>query len=462
MLKKTFIAFLILVMGLLSACGTPVPTQVATVEATVEATDEVTVEATDEATPEATDEVPVEPSLSGSITVLTNRTDLVDTDFVEYAAKFNAIYPDVKIEFEAMSDYQGEVQIRMNTEDYGDVLLIPDDLDINLLPDFFEPLGSVAELDEAYMFVTEKAIDDQVYGLSVTGNAQGVACNQSVLDAAGVGTNYGQNPEEFIASMQMVKDATEAIPVYTNYFAGWPLTQWESHRGSVSGDADYDNKMVEMDDPFAEGRAHHTIYKLMFDLVAAGLTEEDPTTTDWESSKQMLADGEIACMFLGSWSVVQFQELTETPEDIVYIPFPANVDGQQYAAAGGDYKIAVNIHSKNKEAALAYLWWFLDESGFAFDQGGIPPLKGSDLPATLAAFQAANVEFVSQNPPTPGTEGMLDKIDNEAEVGLWSDGWKQRIVDAGRGASGETWDEIITDLNQRWAEARIELGVAKE
>jgi ABC-type glycerol-3-phosphate transport system substrate-binding protein len=397
--------------------------------------------------------------LSGTITVLTNRTDIVDTVFVEYAKRFNELYPNVTVEFEALRDYSGEVQIRMNTTDYGDVLLIPDSVPQDQLGNFFEPLGSVAELDAKYNFVNEKAFGGQVYGIAKTGNVQGVACNQKVLDAAGVTANP-TTPAEFLTAMQAVKDNTDAIPVYTNYAAGWPLSQWQSQLGSVSGDPDYENAVLVHDDaPWADGKPMHTIYKLMHDLVNQGLTEEDPTTTDWESSKTMLGNGEIGCMFLGSWSIVQLQGAAPSPDDISYMPFPTNVDGQQFAAAGGDWKVGVNKNSANKEAALAWLWWFLNDSGFAYDQGGVPPLKGSELPPQLAAFQTGNVTLVSQNPAPAGEEGLRDKIDNEAEIGLFADAWKQRIVDAARGASGESFEDVITDLNSRWAAARAELGV---
>lgn len=413
--------------------------------------------------PAAATEVPaVEMStaeeLSGTITVLTNRTDLVDTTFVDYAKKFNEVYPNIQVEFEAMTDYAGEIQIRMNTKDYGDVLLIPDSLPIDQLPDFFESLGTIEELDPKYNFVTEKSINDQVYGLPVTGNAQGIVYNKAVFEAAGI-TSMPTSPDEFLADMKLIKDNTDAVPVYTNYAAGWPLTQWENHRGTVSGDSDYSSKMAHMDAPFAKGTAHYTIYKLMYDLVNQNLTEADPTTTDWEASKQLMADGKIGCMFLGSWAIVQMQEKAADPSTIGYMPFPFNIDGQQYASAGGDYKIAVNKNSKNLDAAKAWLFWFLDDSNFAYDQGGIPPVKGAELPPQLSDFQSANVIFVSQNPAPAGEEGLLDKIDTQAEIGLWTDAWKQRIIDAGRGSTDETFDDIMNEFNQKWAAARVDLGV---
>jgi raffinose/stachyose/melibiose transport system substrate-binding protein len=60
--------------------------------------------------------------ITGDITVLTQRTDIVNTLFQEYKKKFEAKYLGTHVKFEAITDYEGKVRIRMNTEDYGDVL----------------------------------------------------------------------------------------------------------------------------------------------------------------------------------------------------------------------------------------------------------------------------------------------------------------------------------------------------
>lgn len=440
---------LILSLGL-AACGqaTPAPTQApANTDAPV---------ATD--APAATD-VPTVAPISGTITVLTQRTDIVDTVFVDYAKKFNEIYPDVKVEFEALRDYAGEIQIRMNTTDYGDVLLIPDSITLDKLSDYFEPLGTVADLDAKYNFIPAgKSFGGTAYGVAITGNFQGIACNKKVFDEAGITANP-KTPEEFIAAMQLIKDKTKAIPLYTNYAAGWPMTQWEGQIQSISGDPDFNTKEAHMDAPFAAGTPHYKSYKLLYDLVKAGLTEADPTTTDWETSKQLIADGKVGCLVTGSWSITQYQEKAKDKADIIYIPFPFNMDGKQYAAAGGDYNIAVNKNSKNKAAALAWIWWFLDKSNYAFDNGGIPPLKSAALPSTLDAFKAANVIFVANNPAPAGEEAFWSNIDKQAEIGWWSPTPGQRIVDAARGATKETFDDIMNDYNKKWAAARLKLGI---
>lgn len=443
MKKQLSILFSLFVIALLAACGgqsAAAPEPAGQEEAVTEAAESSTAE-----------------DISGTITVLTNRTDIVDTTFVEYAQQFNETYPNVTVEFEAMTDYPGEVKIRMNTTDYGDVLLIPNDIPTNQLPDFFEPLGPVAELDETYTFVTEKAFDGQVYGIPVTGNAHGIVYNKAVFEEAGI-TKLPTTPDEFLDAMRQIKENTDSVPYYTNYAAGWPLVQWEDNKGAIAGDVDYNNKTVHLDAPFAEGTAHYTLYKLMYDLVAEGLVEQDPSTTDWELSKQLLADGDIAAMVLGSWSIVQMQEKAEDPAIIGYMPFPAYGDGTVYAAAGGDYKIGINKNTENMTAAQAWVDWFLTESNFAYDQGGIPPVKGSELPPQLATFQDLNVEFISQNPAPEGEEGWLDRIDSESEIGLLgAPNFRQRIIDAARGNTSETFNDIMNDLNTKWAEARAEI-----
>lgn len=45
--------------------------------------------------------------IAGDITVLTQRTDLVDTVLPEYKKKFEAKYPGTNVKFEAITDYEG-------------------------------------------------------------------------------------------------------------------------------------------------------------------------------------------------------------------------------------------------------------------------------------------------------------------------------------------------------------------
>ena len=77
--------------------------------------------------------------ITGEITVLTNRTDILNTDLARYAEEFQAKYPGTTVNFEAMEDYEGDVSTRLSTGDYGDVFFIPNTIPTNELADFCEP-----------------------------------------------------------------------------------------------------------------------------------------------------------------------------------------------------------------------------------------------------------------------------------------------------------------------------------
>lgn len=395
--------------------------------------------------------------IAGEITVLTNRTDLVDTVFEDYKAEFEAAYPGTTVTFEAITDYEGEVAIRMNTEDYGDVALIPNSVTPDQLPNYFEPLGTVDELSETYLFIAEQAFDGNGYGVSITGNAQGYVVNTKVWEAAGV-TEVPTSPEEFISALEAIKANTDAIPLYTNYADGWPLSQWTGQRGFGQEAGNIGNFTTEIDSPWAEGEEYYVIDSLLYDAVEGGLTEEDPATTNWENSKVLLGGGQVATMVLGSWAIVQMQDAAVaaggSADDIAYYPFPYQFDGAFHSPVGGDYDNGINVNSDNKATARAWIEWFAAESGYAQSQGGLSPLVGGELPETLANFEELGVVFVETVPPAAGNEALEASIYNGAEIDLWGNIYRQKLIDIARGAAEGDKDSYFAELNERWAAAR--------
>ena len=394
--------------------------------------------------------------VAGEITVLTNRTDIVDTVFTDYAAEFEKAYPGTSVTFEAIADYESDVSTRLSSGSYGDVLLIPNTVTKAQLPQFFEPLGTIDELGETYRFVTEMAYEDNAYGVAVTGNAQGIVYNKNVWEAAGI-TELPTTPDEFLAALELVKDKTDATPYYTNYNDGWPLSQWEGNR-AATGDADASITLVESDAPWAKGEYHEVADGLLFDIVANGLSEEDPATTDWESSKAGLGSGAISSMVLGSWALTQMQDAAVTAggsaDDIGYLAFPSAVDGQTYSTIGGDYKNAISLSSKNKATARAWIDWFAQESGFAGDQGGLSPVVDGPDPETLTEFTASGVEYLELTPVPTDKATWENDIISESEIDLWGQIYRQKIVDVARGAADGDKASTFEALNKAWSEAK--------
>src|SRR5699024_9524014 len=210
-----------------------------------------------------------------------------------------------------------------------------------------------------------------------------------------------------------------ANPHYTNYGDAWPLTQWEGAVTTTAGSEDYYNvEMLKDPRPFEKGKPHYEHYKLMYEAAERGLIEEDPLTTDWEASKVMMNNGDIATMVLGSWAIEQIQGAGQNADDIAIMPFPHSTERTLFSL-GADLNISISKYSENKEAAFAWVDWFINESNYSVEQaGGISASKSVPLPETLDAAKEAGAEFVMITPATDELKGKMDEIDKESEVGL--------------------------------------------
>lgn len=403
--------------------------------------------------------------LKADLKLISHRTDLIaDGTFDNYVAEFQKMYPGINIKYEGITDYVGDMTTRLTSNDWGDICMIPTTIPLTELGDYFQVLCQLDEIKDEYNFADNRAFGQDVYGIPSTGNAQGIVYNKAVFEAAGI-TELPKTPDEFLADLQLIKDKTDAIPLYTNFAAGWTMTAWDAYiSGGATGDSDWMNiTMPQTKDPFADrgdGTGPYAVYKILYDAVSMGLTEEDPTTTDWEGCKPMINNGEIGCMVLGSWAIVQMQAAGDNADDIAYMPFPISVNGTQYASAGADYCFGVNknISDDNKIASMLYIKWMSESSNFAYDQGGVPVLKSQEYPETLKAFDGIALVADAQAPAE--IADLQPNVNQESELSLNADQTHvQRVVEAAINGD-ESYDDIIADWNEAWNAAVDEYAPA--
>lgn len=462
----------------LAACGSSETAETKT-EAKTDAAETKTDATTDATTETKTDAAENADAASGELTYASIKlgedyTDLTTTikfmhhktdreqdgTMANLIAEFNKVYPNITVETEGITDYAETALLKLPTGDWGDIMFIPT-VDAKDLPTYFLPYGTVEEMSQYVNFADNWKNDGNCYGIGYMGNAQGLLYNKAVFEAAGV-TELPKTPDEFIAALQAIKDNTDAIPLYTNYAAGWTMGgQWDAYLGAITtGDETWLNqKFVHTADPFkdnGDGTGAYALYKILYDAVANDLIEDDYTTTDWEGCKGMINRGEIGTMVLGSWAVAQMKAAGDNADDIAYMPFPITVNGKQYATAGPDYGYGINVNSSddNKAAAMVFVKWMVEESGWCDLEGGYPISKTAPT-----SFAFDGVEVVSNVTSLEGEEDLMNEMNAESELNFnnGGDSRVQKIVEAAD--AGTPYDDLVAEWTQAWNDAQDSLGI---
>lgn len=396
--------------------------------------------------------------LKADIKILTDRTDIVDTTYKEYAEEFNKEFPNITVTYEGVTDYADAVTLRLTNGDWGDICFIPDSVDKTELSTYFAPLGNYEDLDKIYYNMNANSDGDTVYGIPNGGNTPGIIINKEVWADAGI-TEYPSTPDEFIEDLKLIKEKTDAIPLYTNFAGSWPMGQWTGYIGVPSNaDPDYaENEMPLLKNPFSKPSdgdyGPYAVFEILYNAVSEQLVEDDPASTDWESSKAQIGQGQIATMVLQSWAINQCKDVADDPSVIDYIPFPITVNGTQAMLVNSNYCYGINNQSSvdNQLAAEVYIKWLIEESPLMEDEGNIPERKDQDLPEGLSNFEGLTIMTNAREKNV----GLKNKIANDSEV--LTDANIGKVVEGA--LSGTSFDDIMDEWNEKWSEAQEKEGV---
>lgn len=115
--------------------------------------------------------------ISGKITFLTNRTDMIGKEYDEYVKRFNEKYPNIKVEFEAsQTDYNQQAKVRMASGELPDVMFIPS-IPNSDLPKYFSSLDDLG-LNDQITFKDFKSYEGKLYGITTGNSTTGIVYNK--------------------------------------------------------------------------------------------------------------------------------------------------------------------------------------------------------------------------------------------------------------------------------------------
>lgn len=377
------------------------------------------------------------------LTVLTNRVDLIENGVLKgYAEQFSKEHPGTTVRFEGLTNYASDIMVRLSTRNLGDVLLLPNNMKNESLPNYFEPLDDA--LFDGMRFEDFKAYDGKRYGLATGISTSGVVYNKDAFRRAGI-TEIPVTLDQFYEACEKLKQAG-IIPVYLNYGAKWPLMHWgEDLVSYMSGDSGYLNKMTETDEPWSEESAWGEAMAIVRKLIEKGYAEDELMSNQWEASKRELASGKAGMYLMGNWVINQLVTAGADPEAIGFFPFPYDNGDTRYAPLSPDWLVGISKFSENKELASEWIDYFVRESGYVDESGFLPVEKSKE--SALPQIQ----EFLSYNPILLEKKVPSDaflEIAAAAEIPFWSGNNIQEWVAAPDLA------EVFEQYNKRWAEAR--------
>nr|WP_145159609.1 extracellular solute-binding protein [Paenibacillus terrae] len=383
--------------------------------------------------------------LSGKITFLTNRTDMIGKEYDDYVKRFNEKYPNIKVEFEgSQTDYNQQAKVRMAGDELPDVMFIPTIPNPDL-PKYFAPLDDLG-LDDKITFKDFRSYEGKVYGITTGNSTSGIVYNKKAFADAGI-TEIPKTWDEFLAACEKLKQKG-IVPLASNFKDKWPLNNWVYDLPRlIENNADFPNAKLNTDTPFTMDNGYGKAFSLIRELNEKGYLEKDINSTNWEQSKKDVASGKFAMYFLGNWVINQVVGAGTTSDNIGFFPLPYDNSGTLRAALSPDFFYAVSKNSKNVDAAKAFVKWMIEDSGYEDFAGFIPPLKDKESKlAQLKEFQDTGVELQEGTPDDATVTDILNKaqIDLPAMV--------QEFVLA------KDPQSVLDKWNKAWAKAKKDLG----
>lgn len=409
------------------------------------------------------DEAAVNEELSGSLTFAIWDNNL--NDFIEQndmVGKFQEKYPNIDIEVEKMKDdseYWNAMKMRASANQLPDIMFNKP-FTLSRFKDYLVDLSGTQacannELAEGY------ALDGKVYGIPQTSGYEYVYYWKDMFKEAGVEvpTTWGEF-EETAKTLQDYygKDNPNFMAIACGLKDEWPDYPYMEFMPALeSGNGQNWNTMASQDAPFAEGTDINKAYHKIYDLFTSGVLGKDPLGLGNDQVTSLFAAKDAAIIALGDWGL---QNITNGTEDIsqlgtFYLPARDTESDPFNVIVQGDSFMGVTTHSKNQEAAIAFVEWYFSEAWYPdyinyvssassmtnFTKEKDPVLAEADAicpDKVLVMYDGGGDDFSA--------------IQNETT-------FDYKKLGAQMMTEGFDLDAALAELDTKWADARAKLGI---
>lgn len=402
-------------------------------------------------------------SLSGTLTFAiwdNNLNDFIESN--DMVGKFQEKYPNIDIEVEKIKDdseYWNTMKMRASANQLPDVMFNKT-FTVSRFKDYLVDLSDTEaaknnELAEGY------AVDGKILGIPMTAGYEYVYYWKDMFKEAGVEvpTTWSQF-EEVSKKLQDYygKDNKDFMAIACGLKDEWPDYPYMEFMPALeSGNGQNWNDMAKQDEPFADGSDINKAYKKVQSLFTSGVLGKDPLGIGNDQATALFASKKAAIIALGDWGLQNIQNQTDDTSELgtFYLPTRDSESDPFNVIVQGDSFMGVTTHSKNPEAAKAFVEWFYSDAWYPDYLNYITSASSmKNFPKDKDAI-LAQADELCQDPQMIMYDGGGDDftaIQNETT-------FDYKKLGAEMLTDGFNLDSKFSELNEKWKAARQKLGI---
>lgn len=417
----------------------------------------------EETTAAAASNVEVNEDLEGDLVFAIWDNNLMDyIDQNDMAGKFQEAYPNINIEVEKIKDdseYWNAMKMRASANQLPDVMFNKP----FTLSRFKDYLIDLSDLDATRNneLAAGYGLDGKILGIPMTAGYEYVYYWKDMFEEAGVEvpTTWDQLKEVSRTLQDYYgKDNPDFMAIALGAKDEWPDYPFMEFMPALEGGNGQNwNDMAKTDAPFAADTDIAKAYQKAYDLFTSGVFGKDPLGLGSDQATALFAQKQAAITALGDWGLQNIQNGTDDYSQLGTFYLPArNTESDQFRViVQGDSFMGITTHSKNPEAAKAFVEWFYSDAWYpgyinfvtsASSMTNFPKEKDPILAEADAA--QPDMELVMYD----GGGDDFQAIQNETA-------FDYKKLGAEMFTKGFDLTARLEELNTKWAAARQKLGI---
>ena len=449
-----------LAAGSLYGCA---PEDGTSASAAAPASTEAQAESKGEETTAAASNVEVNEDLEGDLVFAIWDNNLMDyIDQNDMAGKFQEAYPNINIEVEKIKDdseYWNAMKMRASANQLPDVMFNKP----FTLSRFKDYLIDLSDLDATRNneLAAGYGLDGKILGIPMTAGYEYVYYWKDMFEEAGVEvpTTWDQLKEVSRTLQDYYgKDNPDFMAIALGAKDEWPDYPFMEFMPALEGGNGQNwNDMAKTDAPFAADTDIAKAYQKAYDLFTSGVFGKDPLGLGSDQATALFAQKQAAITALGDWGLQNIQNGTDDYSQLGTFYLPArNTESDPFRViVQGDSFMGITTHSKNPEAAKAFVEWFYSDAWYpgyinfvtsASSMTNFPKEKDPVLAEADAA--QPDMELVMYD----GGGDDFQAIQNETA-------FDYKKLGAEMFTKGFDLTARLDELNTKWAAARQKLGI---